>query len=444
VDEALPLLMFVALLGAMMLGYPVAFSLGGVALIFAGIGTALELFYIDDLAFIPARIFGVVQNFTLIAVPLFIMMGITLDKSGLAQELLEAMQLLLRKVKGGLAISVVLVGALLAASTGIVGATVVTMGAIALPTMLRWGYQKELACGTIAASGTLGQIIPPSIVLVLLGDLMNVDVADLFLGAICPGFILVLVYMLYIWIRVHRNPLLAPVQNDPQWEGLAKQALAYKLIYALLPAGALMFMVLGTILCGMASPTEASACGAIGALGITAAKGRLNKKMLGYVTKQTVLMTTMVFTILMGAQFFGVVFRGLRGDEVIQNFILDAGIPPEGVLFFVMLLMFVMGFFLDFIEICFIIIPVVGPLLVNVLGFNALWLAILMAINLQTSFLTPPFGFALFYLKGTAPAEVKTSHIYRGAIPFVALQICVLILISVFPSLVTGLPKLLQ
>ena len=443
-DEALPLLMFVALLGAIMLGYPVAFTLGGVALIFAAIGTYLELFYIDDLAFVPSRIFGIIQNLTLIAVPLFIMMGITLDKSGLAQELLEAMQLLMRKVKGGMAISVVMVGALLAASTGIVGATVVTMGAIALPTMLLWGYQKELACGTIAASGTLGQIIPPSIVLVLLGDLMNVDVADLFLGAIIPGLLLVIVYMIYIWFRVHFNPALAPVQNDPQWEGLAHAKLAYKLLHALLPAGILMILVLGTILCGMASPTEASACGALGAIAITAFKGRLNLSLMKDVLRKTVLMSTMVFTILIGAQFFGVVFRGLRGDEVIKDLFLNSGIPPEGILLMVMILMFVMGFFLDFIEICFIIIPVVGPLLVNVLGFNSVWLAILMAVNLQTSFLTPPFGFALFYLKGSAPSEVKTSHIYRGVIPFVLLQIGVLLILYLFPCLATWLPRVVQ
>lgn len=442
-EVLLPLLMFVALFGAMMLGFPVAFTLAGVALIFGLIGSALGLFYIEDFSFIPAKVFGIVDNLTLIAVPLFIFMGVTLDKSGLAKELLESMQLLLRRFKGGLAIAVVMVGAMLAASTGIVGATVVTMGAIALPTMLRWGYQKELACGTIAASGTLGQIIPPSIVLVLLGDMMNVDVAQLFVGALVPGMILVFVYCAYVFSRVLRQPELAPVIEDEAMEQESRRELWLRLIWHLLPPLLLMVLVLGTILLGMASPTEASGCGALSALVISALKGRFSITMLKDVMRQTVLMTTLVFTILVGAQFFGVVFRGLRGDEVIQSVILEGGIPPGWVLFFVMVLMFLMGFFLDFIEICFIVIPVVAPLLVQVLGFDATWLAILMALNLQTSFLTPPFGFALFYLKGTAPPEVRTSHLYRGAIPFVGLQLVVILLVVLFPEGVTWLPSVL-
>jgi tripartite ATP-independent transporter DctM subunit len=440
-ETALPLLMFASLLAVMLLGYPVAFSLAGVALIFAWIGTINEVFYFEDLAFVSSRIFGILQNQTLIAVPMFIMMGITLDQSGLAKELLETMQQVLKRVRGGLALSVILVGALLAASTGIVGATVVTMGAIALPTMLKWGYQKELACGTIAASGTLGQIIPPSIVLVLLGDMMSVDVSDLFMGAIFPGLMLVTLYMVYVWIKVLRHPNCAPLPTDSEGSTPMSHSHWSK---ALLPPLALMIIVLGTILTGMASPTEASACGAIGALLITSLKGKLSKKLLHGVLQKTVHMTTMVFTILVGAQFFGVVFRGLQGDEVIQNFITNSQIPPGGVLAFVMILMFVMGFFLDFIEICFIIIPVVGPILIKTCGLDPLWVAILMAINLQTSFLTPPFGFALFYLKGTAPPEIQTSHIYRGVLPFVILQIMAIVILMIFPEIVTWLPRYLN
>lgn len=431
-------MMFASLLVIMLTGYPVAFSLAGVALIFAFIGNQLEVFYPEDLAFIPSRIFGIIQNLTLIAVPLFIMMGITLDRSGLAKELLEAMQQVLRKLKGGLAISVVIVGALLAASTGIVGATVVTMGSIALPTMLKWGYQKEISCGTISAAGTLGQIIPPSIVLVLLGDMMNVDVSDLFIGAILPGLGLVLLYILYIWVRVHLQPQLAPLPAD--LKALDQPSLS-KLLKALLPALSLMIIVLGSILGGLASPTEASACGAVGAWIITVLKGKFNWSMFKEVLEQSVHMTTMVFTILVGAQFFGVVFRGLGGDEVVQSLILDHQIPNTAILLCVMLLMFCMGFFLDFIEICFIVIPVVSPILINICGYDPLWVAILMAINLQTSFLTPPFGFALFYLKGVAPPEIKTSHLYRGILPFVGIQILALITIMLFPTLVTWLPK---
>jgi tripartite ATP-independent transporter DctM subunit len=437
----LPLLMFLALFLGILLGFPVAFTLGGVAIIFGWASSYLDLFYTDDFAFIPSRVFGIVKNLTLIAVPLFVFMGITLEKSGLAQELLESMQVMFRRVKGGLAISVVFVGALLAASTGIVGATVVTMGVMALPTMIKWGYQKELSCGTIAASGTLGQIIPPSIVLVLLGDMMNVDVAELFVGAMLPGFLMVLLYAAYIFIRIWTNPNLAPVPKDLAMEQ-GEEGIGFKLFLTLIPPALLMIIVLGSILGGFASPTEASACGAVGALLLSGIKGRLSWQKLKEIGAESAKMTSMVFTILVGAQFFGVVFRGLEGDAMIESMILDHEIPKAWVLLCVMLLMFVMGFFLDFIEICFIIIPIVAPLLVKVLGYDALWLAILMAINLQTSFLTPPFGFALFYLKGVAPPDVKTSHIYKGIIPFVLLQMLALVLIYCFPELVTALPRM--
>lgn len=438
--ESLPLWMFTTLLVMMMFGFPVAFTLGGTALIFGLIGSAHGAFYLDDFSFIPSRIFGIVQNMTLIAVPLFIFMGITLEKSGLAQELLESMQYLFRKIKGGLAISVVLVGTLLAASTGIVGATVVTMGTMALPTMLKWNYKKEISCGTIAAAGTLGQIIPPSIVLVLLGDMMNIDVGDLFIGALIPGLLLVVSYIAYIYIRHHIQP--NQTSKDNPIDSTQESKVYQQLLKSLLPPALLMIIVLGSILFGIASPTEASACGAIGALLITAIKGKLNYEVLKASLSQTTTMTSMVFTILIGAQFFGIVFRGLNGDDVVASFITDSGIHRTYILFFVMLLMFIMGFFLDFIEICFIMIPITAPLLINVLGFDPLWLAILIAINLQTSFLTPPFGFALFYLKGAAPKEVRTSHIYKGAIPFVLIQISIMILLAFVPDLAVWLPNL--
>lgn len=438
-SAVLPLCMFGTLLVLLMLGFPVAFTIAGTALAYALIGHGLDIFYLSDLIFIPSRIFGIVQNLTLIAVPLFVLMGTLLEGAGLASDLLESMQYLFRRFKGGLAIAVVLVGMLLAASTGIVGATVVTMGTLSLPTMLRWNYSKELACGTIAASGTLGQIIPPSIVLVLLGDMMNVDVGDLFIGAIIPGLLLVGAYGLYITVRVWTRPDLAPVVKRADMD-LPEGALGVYLLKSLFPPALLIVIVLGSILIGAASPTEASACGAFGALVITFAKGRLNGKVLGTAMRQTALITSMVFTILVGAQFLGVVFRGLGGDDAITALIVDSQIERAYVLAFVMLLLFVLGFFLDFIEICFIVIPLMAPLLVDSLGFNALWLSILVAINLQTSFLTPPFGFALFYLKGVAPPSVRTAHLYRGIIPFVVIQLVILGVLVAFPQLVLWLP----
>ena len=439
-NEILVYCMFVLLFIAIMSGFPVAFGLGGVALIIGVIGEYMGEFYFSDFSFIPQRLYGIMQKFTLMAVPMFIFMGLTLEKSGLAAELLESLQQIFKRLKGGLAISIVLVGALLAASTGIVGATVVTMGAMALPTMLKWGYNKELACGTIAASGTLGQIIPPSIVLVLLGDMMNIDVGDLFIGAILPGFLLVFIYIIYIFLRVHFNPALAPSHSDLIND--EAEADLKKVTMALLPPIFLMVIVLGSILFGFASPTEASACGALGALLITAFKKRLKLNVLKDIMQETTKMTCMVFTILVGAQFFGVVFRGLGGDEMISSLILDNEIDRYLVLISVMLLMFLMGFFLDFIEICFIVIPIVCPLLINDLEFNGLWLAILIAINLQTSFLTPPFGFALFYLKGVAPPEITTLHIYKGVAPFVLMQIATNAILMLFPDIVTYLPKI--
>jgi tripartite ATP-independent transporter DctM subunit len=439
-EAFLPLAMFAVLLGLLMLGFPVAFTIAGTALLFALIGAALDIFRLTDFIFIPSRIFGIVQNITLIAVPLFVFMGTMLEGAGLAKELLESIQILFRRFKGGLAIAVVLVGMLLAASTGIVGATVVTMGTLSLPTMLKWRYNKELACGTIAASGTLGQIIPPSIVLVLLGDMMNVDVGDLFVGAIFPGIVLVGAYVVYILLRVWRRPEMAPMISEADMDLPQGLALWRHLGSTLLPPALLIVIVLGSILGGAASPTEASACGAGGALAITWGKRRLTMDILKSAMQKTALITSMVFTILIGAQFLGVVFRGLGGDDLVTSLIIESQIPHVYVLVFVMLLLFILGFFLDFIEICFIVIPLVAPLLIDQLGFNPLWLSILIAVNLQTSFLTPPFGFALFYLKGVAPPEIKTMDLYRGIIPFVLIQLAVLVLLFTFPQIILWLP----
>jgi tripartite ATP-independent transporter DctM subunit len=433
--EALPIIMFLVLLIFILIGYPVAFSLAGTALLFAVIGQIAGVFHPGDLGFIPVRVWGTIQNFTLVAVPLFIFMGMTLSKSGLAEELLETMGKAMRGQRASLAIAVVIVGALLAASTGIAGATVVTMGLMTLPSMINKGYNKELSCGTIAASGTLGQIIPPSIVLVLLGDLMNVDVGNLFISAILPGLLLVGLYLIYIKIRVGMTPSLAPVTN------LNEDPIGIKELFSkLIPPGILVVIVLGSILFGIASPTEAAGCGAVGAVLLTLAKKKLTKKKLLDVSNETVNVTSMVFMLLVGAQFFGVVFRGLSGDDVITNLVTTLDVSPAMTLFALMVLFFVLGFFLDFLEICFIVIPIILPVMTN-LGYDPLWLAILIAVNLQTSFLTPPFGFALFYLKGVAPKGVTTSDIYRGVIPFVGLQLVALLVIALYPDLVLWLPR---
>lgn len=436
IETILPLAMFACLLLAILTGFPVAFTLAGTAFLFAVLGASFDIFLWSDFGFIPSKVSGIIQNITLIAVPLFIFMGVTLEKSGIAEDLLDAMERLLSRVQGGLTIALILVGALLAASTGIVGATVVTMGILALPTMMARSYDAKLASGTIAAAGTLGQIIPPSIVLVLLGDMMNVAVADLFAGAILPGIILVLSYIVYVFIRIRINPALAPAML------VTEPVSRVTLLLCLLPPLFLIFLVLGTILLGIASPTEAAACGAVGALTLAGLRKKLNKDTLYSIATQTTAMSAMVFTLLIGAQFFGVVFRGLYGDELITDFILSLDVHRYWILCIILLLMFILGFFLDFIEICFIIVPLVAPILTLELGMNGIWIAILFAVNLQTSFLTPPFGFALFYLKGVAPPEIKTSDIYRGIIPYVAIQLAVLGLLIAFPALTTWLPIL--
>lgn len=436
-ETLLPLSMFAALLLLIMAGFPVAFTLSGTALIYAVLGYYFDIFMLSDFGFISARIFGVIQNVTLIAVPLFIFMGVMLEKSGIARQLILRAEFLFQRVTAGLPIALIAVGALLAASTGIVGATVVTMGVFSLPALLGRGYDTRLSCGTIAASGTLGQIIPPSIVLVLLGDMMNVAVADLFAGALIPGLLLVICYMLYVMARIGLNPALGPDVNATT-EDIRYSKL--DLFLSIVPPLILMGLVLGTILSGIASPTESAACGAGGAVVLAFLRKQLSWSIMHEVAEQTTMMTTMVFTLLIGAQFFSVVFRGLYGDEILIDAITGLNYSPHIILLLVLLLMFILGFFLDFIEICFIMVPLLAPVLTE-LGFNPIWLGILFAVNLQTSFLTPPFGFSLFYLKGVAPEGVSTSDIFRGVLPFVGIQLFVLLLLFQFPLLVTALPE---
>jgi len=478
--DYLPGWMFVVLFGLLLIGYPVAFTIGALALLFGFIGEGFGFFNL-----LPLRIWGVMQNFTLVAVPLFVFMGVTLERSGLAEELLETMALLFGRLRGGLSISVIVVGALLAASTGIVGATVVTMGLLALPTMIRRNYSPELATGTIAASGTLGQIIPPSIVLVVLAEIMQVSVGDLFVGAILPGFLLVTLYLIFIFVNGIVRPHTSPPVPPEELAAISGKELARRVMFSLVPPLLLMLAVLGTIFAGVASPTEAAAVGATSAmLLVTPRKYRLlkaaglglifaimlvkmfmgvipwygliiygffsgllifNKHHIGIadlkgVMRTTVRLTAMVFIILVGAQAFGLTFRGLGGDDLIRDFLTHLNMSPNGVLIIVMITLFLAGFFLDFIEIAFIHVPVLTPLMAFY-GFDKVWFAVLIAVNLQTSFLTPPFGYALFYLKSVCPPSVTTAHIYRGIVPFVILQLFGLFLVALFPELVLWLPS---
>ncbi len=428
-------IMFLVLTILLMIGFPVAFTLLGTALTFGLIGFGWDFFNL-----LPLRIWGVITNFTLLAVPLFVFMGVMLERSGIAEELLETMALLFGRMRGGLAISVVVVGALLGASTGIVGATVVTMGLLSLPTMLRRGYQPELATGTISAAGTLGQIIPPSIVLVLLGDIIGVSVGDLFIGAVFPGLVLVVLYIIYIIIISYVKPEWAPLIPEEEWKDIVQQGLGKRVMKALVPPLFLMVSVLGSIFAGIASPTEAAAVGATGSMLLAAANRRFNLKILKEVMEATTRLTCMVFIILVGAGAFGLVFRGLGGDQWVRSYIQHIPYGKWGVLFICMTIVFIIGFFLDFIEITFIHIPVLAPIMKE-LGFDPLWFALLFAVNLQTSFMTPPFGFSLFYLKGVAPPSITTGHIYRGIIPFVILQLCGLLVLVFFPPLATWLPR---
>jgi len=516
--EWLDLAMFLALCLLILLGFPVAFTLAGTSLLFAGIGYALGVFDSSFFGFFPNRIYGVMKNEVLIAVPLFVFMGVMLERSKVAEELLDTMGQLFGTLRGGLGISVTVVGALLAASTGIVGATVVTMGLLSLPTMLRRGYDPKLACGSIAAAGTLGQIIPPSIVLVVLGDQISnahqeaqralgnwapepVSVGDLFAGALIPGLVLVGLYILYqISQAIFRPESSPPIPMDE----LGGNGMFARVMQALVAPIVLIIAVLGSILSGIATPTEAAGVGAIGATLLAGYRFEPNRPMpiylatlaligliiltvnldlrvgrseigaadrygmiaavilcllvawglitalirayrdttLTQVMESTLKISAMVFVIVIGAQLFSLVFRGFGGDEMVHEFLTNMPGGAVGAMVLVMALMFVLGFFLDFIEITFVVVPIVGPVLLQ-LGLDPIWLGVMIAINLQTSFLTPPFGFALFYLRGVAPPEVTTMHIYRGVIPFVIIQLFMLVLLALFPAMATWLPTVI-
>ena len=443
--------MFAAVCLVLLLGYPVAFTLAGTALMFAFGGMLFGIFDTALLGALPSRIFGTMSNTTLIAVPLFVFMGVMLEKSRIAEELLENMASAFGGIRGGLGYSVVIVGMLLAASTGIVGATVVTMGLMSLPTMLKQNYDPALATGTICATGTLGQIIPPSIALVLLGDILSsayqqaqlsqgifspktVSVGDLFVGALLPGILLVLLYLLFLIIYSHLNHSVAPAIEQSR-----RKVGALKIFAGLVPPVALICLVLGSILVGAATPSEAAGIGALGAMSLALMKRQLSLEKLIVVVRSTLKITSMVFMILIGAAIFSLVFRAYGGDELVHG--LFENIPGGRVsaLLIVMLVIFLLGFILDFIEITFVVIPIVAPILL-VMGFDPIWLGIMIAVNLQTSFLTPPFGFALFYLRGVAPASIETTTIYRGVIPFIVIQLFLLVLLILFPALVTWLP----
>jgi len=452
--ELLPLLMFITICLVLMLGYPVAFSLAGVAMIFAGLGISLGHFDPSFLAALPNRIFGTINNITLLAVPLFVLMGVLLEKSRLAEELLSNMAALFGRRRGGLGISVIVVGMLLAASTGIVGATVVTMGLLSLPSMLKRGYDPALATGTICATGTLGQIIPPSIALVLLGDTLSsayqqaqldlgvfspktLSVGDLFIGALIPGLLLVSLYILYMGGMAILRPEKAPPASDLQAPPIGQ------LLRGFVPPVLLIVTVLGSILAGAATPTEAAGVGALGAALLALLRGRLSLARLAEVSRETMKVTCMVFMILIGAAVFSLVFRGFGGDELIHGAFtaMPGGVVAATAL--VMLVIFLLGFILDFIEITFVVVPIVGPILLA-MGVDPIWLGIMIALNLQTSFLTPPFGFSLFYLRGVAPASVATSDIYRGVAPYIVLQLMVLAILALWPGLATWLPALVR
>ncbi len=431
--EIWALIMFVVLFLFLLIGFPVAFTLGAVAFAFGGLFLGLDFFNL-----LPLRVWGIMTNFTLLAVPLFVFMGVILEKSGIAEELLETMGRLFGRVRGGLAISVVAVGALLAATTGVVGASVVTMAVIALPAMLKHGYAPTLASGTIAASGTLGQIIPPSIILILLGDVIGVPVGQLFIAAAVPGMMLVFAYMAYIGFIAWRHPELAPAIKTH----IDDKHLGLQVIKSLLPPLALVLAVLGSIFFGIASPTESAAVGALGAMILAAIHKKLTLSNLQDALQQTTRLTSMVFLILIGATAFGLVFVGMGGDKLIFDIFNTLPGGKWTFLIVSMLLIFILGFFLDFIEICFIVVPIIAPVAIH-MGLDPLWFALLIALNLQTSFLTPPFGFSLFYLKASAPS-LELNTIYRGIVPFIAIQVVVLALLISFPDIALWLPSLME
>ena len=453
--EFLPLLLFAAVFVALLAGYAVAPTLAGVALLFALGGAAFGVFDLSDLGFLPSRLYGIVTNQTLIAVPLFVLMGVTLERTRIAATLLESLSVLMGRLRGGLGMAVTVVGMLLAASTGIVGATVVTMGLLALPTMLRHGYDTRLATGTICATGTLGQIIPPSIALVLLGDVLSsayseaqlsqgvfspktVSVGGLFAGSLLPGLVLVGLYLAYIATAALLNPERAPGRRDARPDhGVVPQ-----LLKGLAPPLLLIVAVLGSILAGYATPTEAAGVGALGAVLLALAYRSLSFPVVKDICRSTLKTTAMVFFILIGASVFSLVFRGYAGDDLVQGLFEDMPGGVWGATAIVMVVIFVLGFILDFVEITYVVVPIVAPVLLA-MGLDPVWLGVLIAVNLQTSFLTPPFGFALFYLRGVAPPEVATLDIYRGVVPFVALQIVLMAVLVALPELATWLPDIL-
>ncbi len=465
--EFLPLVMFAVVFAALLAGYAVAPTLAGVALLFAFGGALFGVFDLSDLGFLPGRLFGIVTNQTLIAVPLFVAMGITLERTRIAETLLESLSALMGRVRGGLGMAVTVVGMMMAASTGIVGATVVTLGLLALPTMLRHGYDPKLATGTICATGTLGQIIPPSIALVLLGDVLSsayqqaqlslgmfspktVSVGDLFAGALVPGLVLVGLYLAYIAITALLQPERAPPRgsrtpDDAQGEERGDDVPAVPLrllLRGLAPPVLLIAAVLGSILGGYATPTEAAGVGAMGALLLAALYRALSWSVLREIGASTVKTTSMVFFILIGASVFSLIFRGYGGDDLVAGLFENMPGGVLGATVIVMLVIFLLGFLLDFIEITYVVVPIVGPVLLA-MGLDPVWLGVMIAVNLQTSFLTPPFGFSLFYLRGVAPPEVATLDIYRGVVPFIGLQLLLLALLAFVPELATWLPGVL-
>jgi tripartite ATP-independent transporter DctM subunit len=434
--------MFAGALALLSLGYPVAFSLGGVAILFGLIGIMLGVFDPIFLTAMPQRIFGIMNNFTLLAIPYFIFMGAMLEKSGIAEDLLETMGSLFGRIRGGLAVAVVVVGALLAATTGVVAATVVTMGLISLPTMLRYGYNKDLASGVIAASGTLGQIIPPSIVLVVLADQLGVSVGDLFLGSVIPGLMMAGAFVIHVLAIALIRPDLAPAL-PAELIDIHGKALYVKIGKVMVPPLVLILLVLGSIFFGIATPTEAGALGCLGAVVLAALKGQLKWRELKEVCDRTLSTTSMVIFILFGSTAFSLVFRGLRGDRFLNQALSNLPGGEIGFLVVSMLTIFALGFFIDFFEIAFIVVPLFAPI-AQKLGIDLVWYGVIIGANLQTSFLTPPFGFALFYLRGVAPKSVTTTNIYRGVIPFIALQLLVLVTIIAFPGFVNWLPSMSQ
>ena len=451
--EILAIVMFVTTLGLLLFGFPVAFTLAGTALLFGFLGDALEIFNFRMLGFFPQRIFGTMINEPLVAVPLFIFMGIMLEKTKIAAGLLHSIGELFGTTKGGLGIGVVIVGMLLAASTGIVGATVVTMGMLSLPSMMKAGYYQKIATGTICAAGTLGQIIPPSIVLVLLATILQganeeaamlvgnlapdpVTAIDLFAGAILPGLMLVVLFIIFIFIYARINPLSCPPVETTK----SRTEIYIEAAKSVVPPITLIVLVLGSILFGIATPTESASVGAVGAAIIALLKGELNFKNIKETALGTVKLSSFVFVILIGASMFSLVFRGFGGDEMIEHFL---GTLPGGLyaaLILVMIVIFLLGFFLDYIEIIFVIVPLVGPILIAN-GADPLWLGILISLNLQTSFLTPPFGFSLFFLRGVAPSSIKTRNMYRGVIPFIGIQVLAILIVGFYPEIATWLPN---